>query len=212
MLSGIERKRVKGTGSKLAASPETEPDFYTMEYCTAAEGNSIYCDEQEEDVTPLSKNAAAEPEELTLTRSIVTVDESVSTVLDDESPVTSATVSRCEETMSLDDNPELEEDVVSMASAVLSAQYAEDPKLTLLDKNPLPDSKAFLSAAEVCEAELLAEFGQDVLRDDFAEPISSKVTTKNPKSFCGFVVHLKTMDKSFWDNEPEFVCSTEIDP
>lgn len=153
LLSCIDRKRVKGTGSKLAASPETEPDFYIMEFC-------------------YEKSADGTPEE-SLTATVDEPNEVNANVTDDDA---SSKASSKASSFSTNRTPSVSSEDDSFEASV-AASWCDEASVLLGDedigvqgavahaKGSMLEVTSFIhpSVSDVYEAELLAEFGQDVL-------------------------------------------------
>ena len=166
LLDCIDRKRVKGTGSKLAASPETEPDFYDMEFCSESNSGP-------------PKEATKEAEDSI--EATITVDEDQSTEIGhlEESPslasedesFEASTASLCEEFFVASDE--------MGQSNVLQEPTPVQPEKSFL-KMVTSNSNVHPSTADFCEAELLAEFGQDVLESKTVTASTRAAATRYP--------------------------------
>ena len=173
LLVCIDRKRIKGTGGKLSASPPSEPDFYTMNFCFESHCETEVPDDQdndegievgEEPTTTMSSECCEVPSSTKIEENIQDV---ASVVSDDES---------------------LEAFVASVCNEVSSVLPGN--KSNVICKAPDATNLSIQRSMEdACEAEMLAEFGQDLFDD---EKVSSSST---PPTGCVHVIASLVVDR-----------------
>lgn len=168
LLVCIERKRVKGTGSKQAASPETEPDFYTMEYCHEPGCETEASDGEKED------NEEEEARKDTATSALNKDEMSSSTVIMDQHVQDSPSLVSEDESLEAYTASFYEESVAITHDGILVQEEHNAPEgMTTTDASIPPMQR---STADLCEAEMLAEFGQDLFEEEVAPPLAAAST------------------------------------